>query len=47
MCILGRLWVRDDLAPPFRDVRGCVSLSIRKASRFLVVIFCSHFYFVN
>jgi len=45
--ILGRLWFRDDFAPPFRDIKGCVSLSVRKASRFLVFIFCSHLYFVN
>jgi hypothetical protein len=47
MCILGRLWVRDDFAPLFLDIRSCVSLSVRKASRFIVFIFCSHFYCVH
>jgi len=47
MCILGLLWVRDDFAPPFRDIKSCVSLSVRRASRFPVFIFCSHLYSVN
>jgi len=47
VCIFVRLWVRDDFAPPFLNIKGCVSLSIRRVSKFLVFIFCSHFYFVD
>ena len=37
------MWLRDDFAPPFRDIKGCVSLSFRKASRFLVFVFVVSF----
>lgn len=36
VCILDRVWARDDFESPFLDIKGCVSLSIYKAPRFIV-----------